>query len=215
MVPLAEDAPAFSARFGCDIYSGYNMTEISTPLMTDVNPSPISSCGRPRGGIETRLVDENDCEVAPGAIGELILRADRPWALNHGYLGNPEATARAWRNGWFHTGDAFRVDERGNYFFVDRMKDAIRRRGENISSFEVENEVVCSPGRQGSRSRRGPKRTRRGRGACRNLARARRRARSRRPDRLPDPAHGPLHGAALCAHRRPCRARRPRRSKST
>ena len=143
LVPLADAAPAFSARFGCDIYSGYNMTEISTPLMTDVNPSPISSCGRPRKGVETRLVDENDCEVAPGAIGELILRADRPWALNHGYLGNADATARAWRNGWFHTGDAFRTDEHGNYFFVDRMKDAIRRRGENISSFEVENEVCA------------------------------------------------------------------------
>jgi carnitine-CoA ligase len=145
MVPLAEDAVAFSERFGCDIYSGFNMTEISTPIMTDINPSPLSSCGRPRKGVETRLVDENDCEVAPGTIGELIVRTDRPWAMNHGYLGNPEATARAWRNGWFHTGDAFRVDEHGNYFFVDRMKDAIRRRGENISSFEVETEVCAHP----------------------------------------------------------------------
>jgi crotonobetaine/carnitine-CoA ligase len=65
--------------------------------------------------------------------------------MNHGYHKNPEATARAWRNGWFHTGDAFRVDADGNYFFVDRMKDAIRRRGENISSFEVETEVCAHP----------------------------------------------------------------------
>src|SRR5262249_54835403 len=62
-----------------------------------------------------------------------------------GYHQAPEATARAWRNGWFHTGDAFRVDAEGNYFFVDRMKDAIRRRGENISSFEVETEVAAHP----------------------------------------------------------------------
>jgi crotonobetaine/carnitine-CoA ligase len=65
--------------------------------------------------------------------------------MNHGYNKNPEATARAWRNGWFHTGDAFRMDADGNFFFVDRIKDAIRRRGENISSFEVEAEIVRFP----------------------------------------------------------------------
>ena len=65
--------------------------------------------------------------------------------MNHGYHNNPEATARAWRNGWFHTGDAFRRDAEGNFFFVDRLKDAIRRRGENISSFEVEAEVGTYP----------------------------------------------------------------------
>src|SRR6202034_2925829 len=81
-----------------------------------------------------------------GQVGELIVRTDRPWAMNHGYHHNPEATASAWRNGWFHTGDAFRIDKDGNYFFVDRFKDAIRRRGENISSFEVESEVCAYPG---------------------------------------------------------------------
>jgi crotonobetaine/carnitine-CoA ligase len=68
----------------------------------------------------------------------LILRADQPWSMNHGYYKNPEATAAAWRNGWFHTGDAFLRDEEGNFYFIDRKKDAIRRRGENISSMEVE-----------------------------------------------------------------------------
>ena len=63
--------------------------------------------------------------------------------MSHGYHKAAEATARAWRNGWFHTGDAFRKDADGNFFFVDRMKDAIRRRGENISSFEVEAEVLA------------------------------------------------------------------------
>jgi crotonobetaine/carnitine-CoA ligase len=58
--------------------------------------------------------------------------------LNAGYWRMPDKTAEAWRNGWFHTGDAMRYDEDGNYYFVDRIKDAIRRRGENISSFEVE-----------------------------------------------------------------------------
>lgn len=145
MLPLSEDTKAFSERFGCDIYTAFNMTEISSPLRAGPNPKPLGTCGRPRPGVEVRLVDANDCEVEQGQIGELIVRTDRPWAMNHGYLSNPEATATAWRNGWFHTGDAFRIDAEGNYFFVDRMKDAIRRRGENISSFEVETEVCSHP----------------------------------------------------------------------
>jgi len=73
------------------------------------------------------------------------VRTRDPWFLNVGYYKMPEATAAAWRNGWFHTGDAFRYDEDGNYYFVDRIKDAIRRRGENISSFEVEAYVLRYP----------------------------------------------------------------------
>jgi len=83
--------------------------------------------------------------VAPGQIGELIVRTDMPWTMLSGYHKNPEATAKAWRNGWFHTGDAFRVDADGEFHFVDRIKDAIRRRGENICSFEVEIEVLSHP----------------------------------------------------------------------
>jgi crotonobetaine/carnitine-CoA ligase len=75
----------------------------------------------------------------------MIVRTDRPWAMNSGYYKNPEATAQAWRNGWFHTGDAFRRDDEGSFYFVDRVKDAIRRRGENISSFEVESQVMVHP----------------------------------------------------------------------
>jgi len=67
-----------------------------------------------------------------------VARTRDPWALNAGYLRMPEETAHAWRNGWFHTGDGFRRDERGNYYFVERLKDYIRRRGENISAYEVE-----------------------------------------------------------------------------
>jgi crotonobetaine/carnitine-CoA ligase len=66
--------------------------------------------------------------------------------MNHGYHGDPQATAKAWRNGWFHTGDAFYLDPDGDYVFVDRLKDAIRRRGENISSAEVEAELLAYPG---------------------------------------------------------------------
>jgi crotonobetaine/carnitine-CoA ligase len=145
MVPLTEEAGDFRARFGIDIYTIFNMTEISSPIVSEANPAKRGTCGRPRPGVEVRLVDENDCEVPVGAIGEMIVRTDRPWGMNHGYNRNPEATAKAWRNGWFHTGDAFRRDADGYFYFVDRVKDAIRRRGENISSFEVESDVMAHP----------------------------------------------------------------------
>ena len=145
MVPLAEDAAEFTARFGVDIYTVFNMTEISCPILSERNPDVPKTCGRVRAGFEARVVNDHDIEVPHGTVGELMVRADEPWTMNHGYNANPEATARAWRNGWFHTGDAFRRDAAGNFFFVDRKKDAIRRRGENISSFEVEVEIGAHP----------------------------------------------------------------------
>jgi crotonobetaine/carnitine-CoA ligase len=145
MVPLTGDAPAFTERFGVDIYTIFNMTEISSPIVSEANPKKIGTCGRVRDGVDVRLVDRNDCEVPVGETGEMLVRTDRPWAMNSGYNANPEATAEAWRNGWFHTGDAFRRDEDGYFYFVDRVKDAIRRRGENISSFEVEADVCSHP----------------------------------------------------------------------
>ncbi|MDO9526997.1 MAG: AMP-binding protein [Gemmobacter sp.] len=145
MVPLAANSQSFASRFGVDVYAIFNMTEISTPLVTDPNPTVRGTCGKPRKGVDVRLVDANDCEVPRGSAGEMIIRTDRPWGMNSGYHRNPVATAQAWRNGWFHTGDAFICDDDGNYFFVDRIKDAIRRRGENISSFEVEAEVCTHP----------------------------------------------------------------------
>ena len=145
MVPLTETCTEFYERFGIDVYTIFNMTEISSPIVSEPNPTKRGTCGKKREGVDVRLVDENDCEVAPGEIGEMIVRTDRPWGMNSGYYKNPEATAEAWRNGWFHTGDCFRQDSEGYFYFVDRMKDAMRRRGENISSFEVEAEVVAYP----------------------------------------------------------------------
>lgn len=145
IVPLGQSGPAFRERFGCDVYTLFNMTEISTPLISGPNPTKANMCGNARAGVQVRLVDENDCEAPDGAVGQLVIRTDRPWAMNHGYNNNPQATADAWRNGWFHTGDAFFRDADGDYYFVDRMKDAIRRRGENISSFEIEVELLDHP----------------------------------------------------------------------
>ncbi|RBM21800.1 ATP-dependent acyl-CoA ligase [Prauserella sp. PE36] len=145
IVPLLDDIAAFSRRFGVDVYTIYNMTELSAPIISGPNPTQKATCGKARPGVEIRLVDEADREVPVGDVGEIIIRTDAPWALSHGYFRMPEATAKAWRNGWFHTGDTARKDADGNYYFADRLKDAIRRRGENISSMEVEAEIMAHP----------------------------------------------------------------------
>ena len=145
MFPIDEQTVTLGPRFGFDHVTGFNMTEVSTPLFSEVNSQVFGGCGKPRTGVSCRIVDENDIEVPIGEAGELIVRSDLPWTMNAGYLNMPEATARAWRNGWFHTGDGFRQDKDGNFFFVDRLKDTIRRRGENISSLEVEAEVRAYP----------------------------------------------------------------------
>jgi len=141
-------------RFGIRTYSVYSMTELSCPIgdldwdIGKVDAAGLFSCGVVRPGYpgyEARLVDEFDQPVAVGAVGELIVRTSAPWTTNAGYLNNPEATAAAWRNGWFHTGDAFSQDADGHFYFRDRMKDCIRRHAENISSFEVESYVRKHP----------------------------------------------------------------------
>ncbi|WP_165987593.1 AMP-binding protein [Streptomyces sp. YIM 98790] len=147
LVPSVPEGEVLRRRLGADtVYTTYNMTEICAPLISGPHSGEPGFCGRVRPGVEARLVDGHDREVPAGAVGELMVRTARPWALSHGYAGMPEATVRAWRNGWFHTGDCFRRTAEGDYFFVDRAKDVIRRRGENISSFEVETAVLEHPG---------------------------------------------------------------------
>jgi crotonobetaine/carnitine-CoA ligase len=149
MGPLVPQVDEFKSRFGVEVGTGYGMTEIGAPFASDgFDLANSTSCGKlQRGwaGYDVRIVDEHDQPLGPGEVGELVVRTDEPWVVNRGYHGMPEATAAAWRNGWFHTGDGFRYDEDGNYYFVDRIKDAIRRRGENISSFEVEALVSQHP----------------------------------------------------------------------
>lgn len=148
--PLIPETKEFMDRFGVTVNTGFGSTEIGGPLAgVEIDGTNLTTCGGPTvdpRGYEVRLVDEFDVEVAPGEVGELIVRASCPWTLNVGYYRNPEATAEAWRNGWFHTGDAMTRDADGNYYFVDRMKDCIRRKGENISSFELEAYALSYPG---------------------------------------------------------------------
>jgi crotonobetaine/carnitine-CoA ligase len=145
MAPITTEARMLAQRGGFHCYTTFNMTETSTPVRTPLDPPTSNNCGRPRPGVEARVVDEFDCEVQVGTIGELIIRTDTPWTMNAGYYKDPEATNKAWRNGWFHTGDAFRIDELGDFYYVDRIKDSIRRRGENIASAEVEFEINAHP----------------------------------------------------------------------
>jgi crotonobetaine/carnitine-CoA ligase len=154
MGPIIPQVEEFKSRFGVRVGTGYGMTEVGIPLASDgFNLANGQSCGRRRTGspgYEVRIVNQLDEPVPTGTVGEFVVRADEPWVINAGYWKMPEKTAEAWRNGWFHTGDAFMEDEDGNFYFVDRMKDAIRRRGENISSFEVEAGVNSHPAVQES-----------------------------------------------------------------
>lgn len=141
----------FKKRFNVEhITTGFGQTEICLPFISPLQHNHV----RPAGAagllveqfFEVRIVDpETDEEVAPGQIGELIVRHRLPWTINAGYVGMPQQTAAAWRNLWFHTGDALRRDAQGWFYFVDRFKDALRRRGENISSFEVEAPIRKHP----------------------------------------------------------------------
>jgi crotonobetaine/carnitine-CoA ligase len=131
---------AFERRFNCRIVEVYGATETGVVTMTPPGqPRRIGSCGKPNTEtFEVSIVNERDEPVAPGEVGEILVRPKRPYAMLTAYYNNPEATAEAFRNLWFHTGDNARADAEGYFYFVDRKKDAIRRRGENISSAEVE-----------------------------------------------------------------------------
>ncbi|MBV6273427.1 AMP-binding protein [Alcaligenaceae bacterium CGII-47] len=146
MVPVLKDSKAFCQRFGVAVMSWFNMTELSVPLDTGgFSVEPDGSCGRVREGVSAKIVDEYDQEVARGTPGELLVRDEQPWTISPGYFNQSDATVSAWRNLWFHTGDLCIQDESGAFFFVDRLKDCIRRRGENISSHEVESQIQLHP----------------------------------------------------------------------
>ena len=129
---------AFAERTGVRLLEGYASTETNFVIGSTIHEQRQGTIGRIRPGFQARVVDENDFEVEPGVPGELLLRADEPFAFATGYFGMPDKTVEAWRNLWFHTGDRMVRDAGGNFRFLDRLKDAIRRRGENISSYEVE-----------------------------------------------------------------------------
>jgi len=136
---------AFAERTGVQLLDGYGSTETNFVIGSAVERQRDGLMGPVHRGFEARIVDIDDADVPDGEAGELILRADEPFAFATGYWAMAEKTVEAWRNLWFHTGDRVVRDANGYFKFVDRMKDAIRRRGENISSFEVEQVLLSHP----------------------------------------------------------------------
>ena len=145
LAPIPAQADDFMRRFGVLLTCGLGQTEASAPIAAPYGFTRPGACGWPREDFDVRLVDANDVEVARGEVGEMVVRAHDPWAAMLEYNKAPEATVRKWRNLWLHTGDMVRQDETGQIFFVDRSSDVIRRRGENISSVEVEAEIQRLP----------------------------------------------------------------------
>lgn len=139
----------FKERFGVEAFvEGFGLTETCMPILSPYGVDrPAGAAGLlNRDWYDVRLVDsETDEEVPVGEVGELTVRPKYPWTSCQGYFGMEDKTTEAFRNLWFHTGDGLKRDEDGWYYFVDRLKDAIRRRGENISSYEVEQGLASHP----------------------------------------------------------------------
>ncbi|GAB6193033.1 AMP-binding protein [Desulfocastanea catecholica] len=150
VVALGAGCPAdvmaeMEARFGIKCLEGFGMTEIGIPIHVRVDDRRKGSCGKPMDIYEIKLVDDDDSEVPVGEIGEIVFRPKDSFVMMLEYYNMPEKTLEASRNLWFHSGDLAKKDKDGYYYFVDRKKDALRRRGENISSFEVERAINTHP----------------------------------------------------------------------
>ncbi|MGY0488678.1 ATP-dependent acyl-CoA ligase [Streptomyces sp. WG-D5] len=148
---LAPATPAgllreFEERFGVVLVDGYGSTETNAVISASRTEQRPGHIGRLQEGFSARVVDENGFDVPPGTAGELLLRSDQPYAFASGYYQMHEATVAAWQDLWFHTGDRVVIEADGWIRFVDRIKDVIRRRGENISSVEVESVLAQHPG---------------------------------------------------------------------
>lgn len=143
-VPAAA-GEAFRERTGVELLEGYGSTETNFVIATRPDAPRRGVMGWLQPGFEARVVDEHDVELPAGVAGELVLRADEPFTFATGYFGMPDKTVEAWRNLWFHTGDRVVREADGAFRFIDRIKDAIRRRGENISSYEVEQVLLAHP----------------------------------------------------------------------
>ncbi|MDO8723092.1 MAG: AMP-binding protein [Syntrophales bacterium] len=136
----------FEKRFNLRFNSQYfGMTETGMVVRAPYDDPHFTSCGKHTEGYDVRLLDEEGYEAPPNEIGEICVRPLRPYSLMSGYYNRPDATLEVMRNYWFHTGDLAKRDEKGYFYFVDRKKDALRRRGENISSFEIERVILSHP----------------------------------------------------------------------
>ena len=130
-------------RYNLTVLTSYGMTEALPMVLYAIGDEVREGAtGRPQPNFEVLILDEDDEPVGPGEVGEICCRPRAPHVMFDGYYEKSETTVERWRNLWFHTGDRGRMDADGHLTFVDRNKDAIRRRGENISSFEVEQTLL-------------------------------------------------------------------------
>lgn len=136
----------FEERFGVRLHEHYGMTEIGIAIQNTRTDRRVGSIGRAAPYFQVRLADEEDREVEVGEVGEIQVRPNEPEAMLLEYWRRPDATTSAFRNLWFHTGDRARADEDGFFYYHDRLTDSIRRRGENVSSFELEAVVTAHEG---------------------------------------------------------------------
>ena len=148
-VPIAPEWGAdFEKRFGVPFMQGFGMTECNIVAYTRPGDDLVPGCaGYPLADwFEVGIADPHtDAPLPAGQTGEIVVRPKLPGCVMAGYFRMPEKTVEAWRNLWFHTGDAGRFDDLGRLHYVDRIKDCIRRRGENISSFEIEQVLNAHP----------------------------------------------------------------------
>jgi len=135
----------FEKRFNLRVLEGYGLSELGNLTVTPFDAPRLGSCGKSARYYDVKIVDENDFPVPAGTVGEIVARGKIPWVMSLGYYNIPEKTVELTRNHYYHTGDAGYLDNDGYLYFVDRIKDYIRRRGENISSFEVERTVNSHP----------------------------------------------------------------------
>lgn len=148
-VPVADWVGQFMRRFGVQVVQGYGMTECNMAAYAQPGDPCVPGCaGSLRPDLfEVRILDpETDTPLPDGQVGEICIRPRVPFAFMQGYFGMPDKTAEAWRNLWFHTGDAGRIEAGRHLHFQDRIKDRIRRRGENVSAFEIEQVLSQLPG---------------------------------------------------------------------
>lgn len=136
---------AFEERFGVKLVEVFGMTEAPMACENRLDDRRIGSAGKASMTYDVVIADEFDRPCPPETPGQILVRPKHPWALFSEYYKNPDATVEAWRNLWFHTGDRGRMDADGFVYFIDRMKDCIRRRGENISSWEIESCINTHP----------------------------------------------------------------------
>lgn len=142
MGALGPVAVAFQERFGVKIVGNYGSTEIGFPFTNrDVTAETCHLAGWLRPGYEAQVVDETGRALPRGEVGELCVRPAHRLLLMEGYLGHPDLTTKAVVDGWYHTGDAVVLHDDGSLQYVDRLRDTLRRMGENISSTAVESQV--------------------------------------------------------------------------